>query len=284
MGIHLSARCWVSSKPPAPPPMRLPRRRSPILSNTRTPRSSPASPAWGCLAGARVLAEIGDDRSRFADARGLKAFAGSAPDHPRQRQENRCPASTYQEPTTGRRRPDLGPGIAARLARGTPTLRRPPRRRRLEPPSPTTPVQQVPRSTSPLPSHRPELQRTRGVPTSFPARGLTFNFVRCLSGGDQVGQAQGVHVGAAEHQLGSLGPPDVQMCVVLPGETDAAVNAHVVQRCMQEGLRASHLGHRGGDREFTAVGGFRSVKHLKRRAPLPTWRLRRGPACPRSGA
>lgn len=29
--------------------------------------------------GARVLAEIGDDRSRFADARALKAFAGSAP-------------------------------------------------------------------------------------------------------------------------------------------------------------------------------------------------------------
>jgi transposase len=29
--------------------------------------------------GARVLAEIGDDRTRFTDARGLKAFAGSAP-------------------------------------------------------------------------------------------------------------------------------------------------------------------------------------------------------------
>jgi transposase len=29
--------------------------------------------------GARVLAEIGDDRSRFADARSLKAYAGSAP-------------------------------------------------------------------------------------------------------------------------------------------------------------------------------------------------------------
>jgi transposase len=29
--------------------------------------------------GARVLAEIGDDRRRFADARGLKAYAGSAP-------------------------------------------------------------------------------------------------------------------------------------------------------------------------------------------------------------
>ena len=30
-------------------------------------------------AGARLLAEIGDDRARFADARSLKAFAGSAP-------------------------------------------------------------------------------------------------------------------------------------------------------------------------------------------------------------
>jgi hypothetical protein len=29
-------------------------------------------PGLGMLAGARVLAEIGDDRSRFADARGLK--------------------------------------------------------------------------------------------------------------------------------------------------------------------------------------------------------------------
>jgi transposase len=36
-------------------------------------------PGLGSLAGARVLAEIGDDRSRFAEARGLKAFAGSAP-------------------------------------------------------------------------------------------------------------------------------------------------------------------------------------------------------------
>jgi transposase len=36
-------------------------------------------PGLGSLAGARVLAEIGDDRRRFTDARGLKAFAGSAP-------------------------------------------------------------------------------------------------------------------------------------------------------------------------------------------------------------
>lgn len=36
-------------------------------------------PGLGKLTGARVLGEIGDDRTRFADARGLKAFAGSAP-------------------------------------------------------------------------------------------------------------------------------------------------------------------------------------------------------------
>ncbi len=36
-------------------------------------------PGLGSLLGARVLAEVGDDRSRFADARALKSYAGSAP-------------------------------------------------------------------------------------------------------------------------------------------------------------------------------------------------------------
>jgi transposase len=36
-------------------------------------------PGIGPLTGARVLGEIGDDRTRFRDARGLKAYAGSAP-------------------------------------------------------------------------------------------------------------------------------------------------------------------------------------------------------------
>lgn len=36
-------------------------------------------PGLGPLTGARVLAEIGDDRSRFADARSLKAYSGAAP-------------------------------------------------------------------------------------------------------------------------------------------------------------------------------------------------------------
>jgi transposase len=36
-------------------------------------------PGLGTLTGARVLAETGDDRSRFCDAKGLKAYAGAAP-------------------------------------------------------------------------------------------------------------------------------------------------------------------------------------------------------------
>jgi transposase len=36
-------------------------------------------PGIGALTGARVLAETGDDRSRFTDAKGLKAYAGAAP-------------------------------------------------------------------------------------------------------------------------------------------------------------------------------------------------------------
>ena len=36
-------------------------------------------PGLGSILGARALAEIGDDRSRFAHARGVKAFAGTAP-------------------------------------------------------------------------------------------------------------------------------------------------------------------------------------------------------------
>lgn len=36
-------------------------------------------PGLGTQLGARVLAEIGDDRTRFADGRGLTVYAGSSP-------------------------------------------------------------------------------------------------------------------------------------------------------------------------------------------------------------
>ena len=37
------------------------------------------APGLGTVLGARILGEMGDDRSRFADAKALKAFAGTAP-------------------------------------------------------------------------------------------------------------------------------------------------------------------------------------------------------------
>ena len=74
-GPRPAAQLWTS---PAPTPTTSPPPRSRISSSTRTPRSSPACQARP-LTGARVLAEIGDDRSRFTDARALKAYAGAAP-------------------------------------------------------------------------------------------------------------------------------------------------------------------------------------------------------------
>ncbi|WP_307811538.1 transposase [Streptomyces fildesensis] len=65
-------------------------------------------PGLSVLSGARVLAEIGDDRGRFADARAVKALAGAAPvtrawPQPRRRRPN------GQESASGRRRIHVGP-------------------------------------------------------------------------------------------------------------------------------------------------------------------------------
>jgi Transposase IS116/IS110/IS902 family len=72
-------RCCASWRPPAPAPRNWPPPPSPSSLPTPTPSSSPAAPGLGPLTGARVLAEVGDDRSRFADARAVKAYAGAAP-------------------------------------------------------------------------------------------------------------------------------------------------------------------------------------------------------------
>ncbi|GAA5162782.1 IS110-like element IS117 family transposase [Pseudonocardia eucalypti] len=62
-------------------------------------------PGLGVALGARLLAEIGDDHTRFADARALKAFAGAAPVtrasgrstfvHARRAKNNRMAAAGY---------------------------------------------------------------------------------------------------------------------------------------------------------------------------------------------
>src|ERR1700754_3247913 len=55
-------------------------------------------PGLGKLAGTRVLAEIGDDRARFAEARGLKDFAGSAPSPAPGARKPLCGTPPYQKP------------------------------------------------------------------------------------------------------------------------------------------------------------------------------------------
>jgi len=60
-------------------------------------------PGLGPIAGARVLAEIGDDRSRFRDAKGLKAYAGAAPSPAPA--ERPGPSRTAASRTTGSPRP-----------------------------------------------------------------------------------------------------------------------------------------------------------------------------------
>ena len=133
-------------------------------------------PGLGALAGARVLAETGDDRSRFSDAKGLKAYAGAAPitrasgktrSVTRRRvKNNRLNAAGY---ILGVLRPD-------RLTWRPGPLRPPPRRRRPARRRPAQPVQPPPRLPAPLPDHRPALRRSHRLPRPgqpIPPRSLT---------------------------------------------------------------------------------------------------------------
>jgi transposase len=71
-------------------------------------------PGLAALTGARILAEIGDDRSRFADARSLKAYSCAAPVT---WQEPLRDDPQGQEPASGRGRIPLGLLRASRGSR-----------------------------------------------------------------------------------------------------------------------------------------------------------------------
>ena len=138
-------------------------------------------PGLGMLAGARVLAEIGDDRSRFADARGLKAFAGSAPIT---RASGKKTVVLHRH-IKNRRLAAVGPIWALSSLRPSPGARRHFDARRAAGAGTTKPNGTCSTSSSAnsTTACRPAaLRRTLGVSTSSPARGLTLNFVRCLSG------------------------------------------------------------------------------------------------------
>jgi hypothetical protein len=71
-----AARFWRAN---ACSTMPLAGRRCWSCSSSTVTRHKTSFPGLADLTGARVLAEIGDDRDRFACARALKAYAGSAP-------------------------------------------------------------------------------------------------------------------------------------------------------------------------------------------------------------
>jgi transposase len=71
-------------------------------------------PGLGIQLGARVLAENGDDHTRFADARGLKSFAGSSPVT---RASGKKSSITRRSRGTAEKTRTLTPGWSDRAAR-----------------------------------------------------------------------------------------------------------------------------------------------------------------------
>jgi hypothetical protein len=120
-------------------------------------------PGLGDLTGPRVLAEIGDDRTRFRDARALKVLRRCRAHHPRLGQVPPGHTPQDQEPATRSNRLQLGvcrPRLCRRTCplRPTQNRRRPPQRR------PPQPVQPHARPTPPLSAHRPDLPRRPSLP------------------------------------------------------------------------------------------------------------------------
>ena len=121
-------------------------------------------PGLGALTGARVLAEIGDDRSRFQRCQRTQGLRRRRPRHPRQRQDQIRHPPQDQEQPAGRRRLHLGVLRPDRLTRRPRPLRPPPRRRRPSRRRPAQPVQPPARLPAPLPDHRPALRRSHRLP------------------------------------------------------------------------------------------------------------------------
>jgi Transposase IS116/IS110/IS902 family len=122
-------------------------------------------PGLGPVTGSRILAEIGDDRSRFADARALNAYAGAAPITRASGKSRVIQTPQSQEPAPRSHRLPLG-------------LRRPRLTRRPSPPRPAQnhrraphrraaqPVQPHARPTPSLPAHRPALPGNPRLPAT----------------------------------------------------------------------------------------------------------------------
>src|SRR5262249_15247996 len=112
-------------------------------------------PGLGALTGARVLGEIGDDRARFADAKGLKAYAGRAPGPA---QAPAPPPTPGQRPSDSR--PPAPPG-------GSPPPPPPP------PPARTTTAGGPPETGTPPPSGTCSTGSSAACTTAWPPASTT---------------------------------------------------------------------------------------------------------------
>ena len=126
-------------------------------------------PGLGPVLGARVLGELGDDPDRFADARGIRSFAGTAPDHPGLRPQPRGQLATGLQPPPRRRLPLVGLRRADQITRRARPLRPPPCPRRHPQRGAAPPGQQTDRQALALPPTRPGLRRNHRL--DRPTRG-----------------------------------------------------------------------------------------------------------------
>ncbi|MEU4781008.1 transposase [Micromonospora sp. NPDC023633] len=139
-------------------------------------------PGIAAQAGARLLGEIGDDRTRFFDARSLKAFAGAAPVT---RASGRSLVVSQRRIKNDRLAAvglHLGAVSAQPVTRRASPLRPTPHRRRRSRRRLPSPVQPLPRLPPSLPENTAALPRNDGLPNAGRSRCrcLTATPIGCL--------------------------------------------------------------------------------------------------------
>ncbi len=119
-----------------------------------------SQPGLGPILGARVLAEFGDDPTRYADAKGRKNYSGMAPITRASGLKRTVLARPRTQPAPGQR--PLLPGLrrAQQFARSSGLLRRPTRPRRRPSPSTPSPIEPARRHPARLPAPPHPLRRS----------------------------------------------------------------------------------------------------------------------------
>jgi transposase len=133
-----------------------------------------SDPGLGTITGARVLAELGDDRDRFADPRALKAYAGAAPVT---RASGKVRLVMHRRVKNDRLAAAGYVWTFAALTKSAPARAHYDRRRRGPTQCrPAQPVQPFPRPAAPLPARASEVLRGQGLP--HPAGGRRVRLTR----------------------------------------------------------------------------------------------------------